>query len=97
VVLWWDTKVHGVQTFNSNYENLADVLKPVGGGGTRVACVSDYIEQHHLDADCMVVLTDGYVESNVQWNVGHIPTLWVVTERDNFTPPSGRVVKYKGE
>jgi predicted metal-dependent peptidase len=94
VVLWWDTKVHGEQVLNSNYSNLADVLKPQGGGGTCVGCVSDYLNDRRMDADCMVVFTDGYVEPDVKWNA-RIPALWVVKGNDSFNPPSGTVVKFK--
>jgi predicted metal-dependent peptidase len=42
----------------------------------------------------MLVFTDGYVESDIQWTT-NIPTLWVVTQREGFTPPKGRVIKFK--
>jgi predicted metal-dependent peptidase len=42
-VLWWDTEVHGEQIFEGDYGNIAKMLKPVGGGGTKVSSVSDYI------------------------------------------------------
>lgn len=93
-VLWWDTDVKGHQVFSDGgYQNLRDVLKPVGGGGTRVGCVSDYIKEHHIDCDCVVVFTDGYVEDNVRWAV-NAPTLWLVTENERFIPPTGQIVKF---
>lgn len=91
-VLWWDTKVHGVQLFKDNYENIAHMLKPQGGGGTRVSCVSDFINKEKLNAECVIVLTDGYVESDVSWNINH-PTLWMVTQSRSFNPPVGKKVK----
>ena len=91
-VLWWDTKVHGIQLFKDNYENIASMLKPEGGGGTRVSCVSELINEEKLNAECVIVLTDGYVESNVAWNINH-PTLWMVTQSRSFTPPVGKKVK----
>jgi len=93
-VLWWDTSVKGHQVFSDDYQNLRVALKPKGGGGTNVSSVSTYINEHHLDADCVVVFTDGYVEDNVQWAV-NAPTLWLVTEHDGFVPPAGQVVKFK--
>lgn len=93
LVLWWDTKVHGVQSIGEQqYGDLRNVLKPKGGGGTRVSCVSEYINTHKLTADCVVVFTDGYVEPDVTWNV-NAPTLWLITCNDHFHPP-GKIVKY---
>lgn len=97
-VLWWDTEVHGEQVFTDNYTNLAKLLKPMGGGGTRVSCVSQYIKDNNIKAEAVIVFTDGYVEGNIEWDVS-VPTLWVVTENRSFNPPVGKLVKYerKGE
>lgn len=93
-LLWWDDKVRGEQVFTDNYDNLTRMLKPVGGGGTRVGCVSDYIKAMRLDADCLIVFTDGYVESKPNWNIT-IPTLWIVDGNAKFVPPAGRKVNFK--
>jgi predicted metal-dependent peptidase len=90
-VLWWDTHVHGEQIFEGNYMGLAKMLKPVGGGGTRVGCVSDHIVKERINADCVIVFTDGYVESSFLWDVIP-PTLWMVTENISFHPPVGKKV-----
>jgi len=90
-VLWWDTHVHGEQIFEGNYMGLAKMLKPVGGGGTRVGCVSDHIVKERINADCVIVFTDGYVESSFMWDVIP-PTLWMVTENRGFHPPVGKKV-----
>jgi predicted metal-dependent peptidase len=94
-VLWWDTQVHGMQQFDeSSYANIRTMLKPMGFGGTRVGCVSDYIKSNNIDADCLVVFTDGYVESPVAWDIT-LPTLWVVVGNESFVPPRGVKVKFK--
>lgn len=90
-VLWWDTQVHGDQVFTDNYDNIANLLKPVGGGGTRVSCVSEYIAKHNIRPDCVIVLTDGYLESNIKWDVD-TETLWLVRGNTAFKPPKGRLV-----
>jgi predicted metal-dependent peptidase len=90
-VLWWDTQVHGEQIFESDYGNIAKMLKPMGGGGTRVASVSDYINEKKITAECLIVHTDGYVESNIDWKL-KLPTLWLVTMCRSFNPPSGKKV-----
>jgi predicted metal-dependent peptidase len=92
-VLWWDTKVHGEQVFAGNYQDIGKMLKPMGGGGTHVGCVSDYMIKNSVNAEVLVIFTDGYVESNIEWEVS-APTMWFVTENGRFDPPSGgRMVK----
>ena len=91
-ILWWDTMVHGEQMFRPDeYDRLASLLKPLGGGGTFVSCVSNYITKKDIKAECLIVFTDGYVESNIAWDI-QIPTLWMVTQNESFVPPSGRKV-----
>jgi predicted metal-dependent peptidase len=91
-VLWWDTEVHAMQTFDDNYTNITSLLKPEGGGGTHVSCVAEYINQHKLNAEGVLVFTDGYVESDIKWDIT-TPTLWLVTQNRSFEPPRGKVVK----
>lgn len=93
VVLWWDTGVAGVQYFSEDYTNLASMLKPSGFGGTHVSCVSEYMVQNNVEADALVVFTDGYVENNVNWQTT-TPTLWVITQNKSFNPPSGIKVDF---
>jgi predicted metal-dependent peptidase len=93
-VLWWDTQVHGEQIFRDDYSSIAKLLKPQGGGGTTVSCVNDYIKKESINAEAVLVFTDGYVEDNIRWEVS-CPTMWMVTENRSFTPPTGKVVKYE--
>lgn len=94
-VLWWDTEVHGEQIFQGNYVGIANMLKPQGGGGTHVSCVSEYLSSKKVTAEGVLVFTDGYVESDIKWNIS-CPTLWLVTENKHFSPPAGKMV-YKDE
>lgn len=93
-VLWWDTKVHGQQLFTDNYQNIGAMLKPQGGGGTRVSCVAEYLNKNKYNAECVLVFTDGYLESSVTWDIS-APTLWLVTENKTWVPPVGKVVHVK--
>jgi predicted metal-dependent peptidase len=68
-----------------------DILKPIGGGGTLVSCVAQYILEKRYKPDCVVVFTDGYVEDNVKWNIS-ADTLWLVTENERWSPPKGKKV-----
>ena len=90
-IIWWDAEVAGTQEFSGDYTGIASMLKPEGGGGTKVSCVSEYINEHRINADCVIVFTDGYVESDVTWDISS-PTLWMVTHCKSFEPPSGRKV-----
>jgi len=92
-VLWWDTDVHGEQVFEGDYANIAGLLKPQGGGGTHVSCVNEYINKQRITAECVIVFTDGYVESDITWNILS-PTLWMVTQCKSFEPPVGKMVKF---
>lgn len=93
-VLWWDTKVHGEQIFEpADFQAIGSLLKPKGGGGTRVSCVSEYINKQQIKADAVVVFTDGYVESDVDWRISS-PTLWLVTEASHWVPPAGKKVMF---
>jgi predicted metal-dependent peptidase len=93
-VLWWDTMVHGEQLFTDNFANIGSMLKPLGGGGTRVSCVSEYINRKDVKAEAVLVFTDGYVESEPDWGI-QAPTLWLITENDSWYPPVGKKVTIK--
>ena len=92
-ILWWDTEVHGEQVFAGDSPNIKDILKPMGGGGTMVSCVSDYLKDKKYTPDCLVIFTDGYVEDKPRWETG-IDTLWLVTDNRRFKPPKGKLVKF---
>ncbi len=95
-VLWWDTQVHGEQVFEGNYDGIAHMLKPQGGGGTIASCVSEFLTKKSMSADCLVMFTDGYIEDNVKWDT-KIPTLWVVTRKIGFKPVSGTAIRMDKE
>lgn len=92
-VLWWDSEVHGEQVFQDDYTNIAQMLKPLGGGGTRVKSVDEYLVRHKVNAEGLIVFTDGYCEgkNDITWDTT-VPTLWLVTQNKNYVPPVGRMV-----
>lgn len=91
-IIWWDAQVHGEQIFKSSeYNNIASLLKPLGGGGTHVSCVNNYLIKNKIEAEAVIVLTDGYVEDKVDWTIS-TPTLWMVTQNKSFEPPAGKKV-----
>lgn len=60
-LLWWDTRVAGVDVLEpEDYHDLVNKVKPAGGGGTDVSCVFKHIEKKSIEADACVILSDGY-------------------------------------
>ena len=93
-IIWWDADVHGEQVFKPDqYQNIASLLKPLGGGGTEVSCVSKYINEKKLSAEAVIVFTDGYVEHNIEWNIVP-PTLWMITQNRSLDVPVGKKVMF---
>ena len=93
-VLWWDSKIARVQVFRvGEYNDIENMLKPSGGGGTEPNCVSEYVKENNIQGSAMIVFTDGYFYTDdIKWDVP-METLWLVTENENLKVPSGRVVK----
>jgi len=58
-----------------------------------VSCVNEYINKERINAECVIVFTDGYVENDIAWTISS-PTLWMVTENKGFEPPVGKLVKF---
>jgi predicted metal-dependent peptidase len=91
-IVWWDTSVCGEQLFNrGEFDNIAGLLKPVGGGGTHPQCVADHIAKHEYKPTAVIWLTDGYLDA--------CPTsvcaneLWGVVNNDHFQPAHGKTLR----
>jgi predicted metal-dependent peptidase len=88
-VLWWDSEVCGEQVFTEqNYNDLASLLKPAGGGGTYVTCVAEYIRDKEYKPKAVIYLTDGYIESS--YALPEVPCLWGVVDNKQFVPQRGK-------
>ena len=91
-VLWWDTEVSGEQVFTpKDYPSLTSLLKPTGGGGTDPECIPEYISANNINAEAIVVFTDGWF-STPKWNIA-TPTLFITTEREETVPSNCKVIK----
>lgn len=91
-LLWWDTAVCGEQVFKpADYRNIANTLKPRGGGGTSPQCVVDHIAKNQYKPRAVVWLTDGYLDGSAT-DTG-FPALWGVVDNDHFVPSKGKVVR----
>lgn len=90
-VLWWDTHVAGEQVFTErDYDKIAKLVKPKGGGGTTVSCVAAYVKANGIKPKATIYLTDGYVESH--YSVVPGPLLWGVVGNERFVPLRGKVL-----
>lgn len=84
-VLWTDSQVAGEDDVD-DAEMLTE-LTPKGGGGTRMPAAFDYIEEHGLEPETCIVLTDGYTDFGDQppysviWGItnDHIKAPWGVS------------------
>jgi len=94
-LVYWDYDVQQHETYNlGDYAGLKETTKPMGGGGTRVGCLNQYLKDKMITPEAIVVLTDGYVESD--WGgAWDYPTLWTITTK-GMTSPHGKSV-YLGE
>jgi predicted metal-dependent peptidase len=91
-VIWWEDSVAGEQVFKQHqYQGIGKLLQPVGGGGTRVSCVVEYIEEKKYKPKAVVYLTDGYIESN--YRLPEAPVLFGVVDNDNFVASKGKTVR----
>lgn len=89
-LLYWDTRVCGDETYeNQELPNIAKSTKPQGGGGTVVRCVTDYMTEHSIAPQAVVVFTDGYIG---EWGVWNCPVLWCIVNNKRAAPSVGRKV-----
>ena len=96
-VIWWSDGIEGEQVFLPHeYEKIAQLVKPVGGGGTRVSCVAEYVREKQYKPKACIYLTDGYIESQYQVVEG-TQVLWGVVDNDRFVPSKGKAVRIYSE
>jgi predicted metal-dependent peptidase len=95
-LLYWDTAVCGDEKYEGDQvKDIARSTKPKGGGGTMVECVPDYIREEQIKAQCVIVLTDGYLGGS--WGNWHQPVLWTILDNKSALPSVGKVVHIKSD
>lgn len=93
-LLYWDTRVCGDETYEGEeVQNIVTSTKPKGGGGTTVECVPQYLQDKQIKAQCVIVLTDGYLGGS--WGEWHRPLLWVILDNKSALPSVGKAVHIK--
>jgi predicted metal-dependent peptidase len=94
-LLYWDTEVCGDEVYQGEeVSNLAKSTKPKGGGGTMIECVPAYIQDNQIKAQCVIVLTDGYLGGS--WGEWQHQLLWVILDNKSAVPDCGTAVHIKG-
>lgn len=77
-VLYWDTQVCRHEQYEQHQiRDIVTSTKPEGGGGTDPYCVKKFIEDNKINAQVLVMLTDGHIGDVNEWL--DVPTLWVVS------------------
>ena len=90
-LLYWDTKVCADEKYvGTDVENIVKTTKPAGGGGTTVTCVPEYMSQHGVKPQAVIVLTDGYLGG--KWGQWACPVLWCIVGNKNAVPDVGKYV-----
>ena len=99
IVLDWGSSVVNDERYNAveGYDAIKDRTRVYGGGGTSPECIGAYLVAHNIDADCLIVLTDGMFSAYDFVFPVQIPTLWCVDANywSNFRTPFGQAVKVK--
>ena len=94
-LMYWDCSVDLHETYTQGrYDSIPKITRPIGGGGTDPQCVADYINKFKLKPDCIIIFTDGYINS---WGEGwNQPPLWVIDNGGrSCIPDVGTVVDMK--
>ena len=100
---YWDTKIRGTETYTPDeYDTIADMTKPMGGGGTDPDCVVHDINDklntgvYSEGLECAIIITDGwfYDDLDDSWSALDVPVLWCIDNFEgyanvDFEPPCG--------
>jgi predicted metal-dependent peptidase len=94
-LLYWDSHVAKHEKYvGSEIDSLVNSTKPAGGGGTSPECVPKYMKKERIEAQCTVMLTDGYFYGDGcgDWSGVDSPVLWCVMGKKDFVPTVGKSV-----
>ena len=93
-ILYWDTAVRRDEVYEMDQiEEFAKSTKPAGGGGTDIEPVARYMQEHGINPDAAIILTDGYLFGS--WGQWACPTLWCILDNKSAKPPVGKTVHIK--
>ncbi len=91
-LLYWDTEVCREEVYlEHETADIAKSTKPAGGGGTEVQCVVDYMRDHSIKPQAVVILTDGYLGGD--WGKGWTaPVMWCVLNNKSACATVGKTI-----
>ena len=93
-LLYWGSSVVGDEAYDMHeLDNLTKSTKPMGGGGTDVNCVTQYMADEGIKPQACIVLTDGYLYSG--WGDWTCPILWAILDNKGAVPDEGKAVHIK--
>jgi len=86
----WDGAVEYRGVFTADqFKNAPAIKNVIGGGGTDPTCVIDYMKEHSIKPDCVVMLTDGVIH---EWGNWTVPVLWCIANSQKVTAPVGKTI-----
>ena len=95
-LLYWDTQVASHEVYQgTELCSLTESTKPAGGGGTNPDCVPRFMKKEDLKPECVIMLTDGYIDSKKEkWHDLTMPVMWCIKGNNRFQAHSvvGKVV-----
>ena len=95
-MLYWDTEIAGDEKYdNAELDNFVNTTKPRGGGGTDVNCVPTYMQEHGINPQAVIVITDGHFYRG--WGQWSHPVLWVIIDNENAKPDCGKYIHVTSE
>ena len=93
-ILYWDTAVRRDEVYEMDQiEDFMKSTKPAGGGGTDIEPVARYMQEHGINPDAAIILTDGHLFGS--WGQWACPTLWCILDNKSAKPPVGKTVHIK--
>lgn len=93
-LLYWDSHVAQHETYREGaVATLIESTRPKGGGGTAPDCIPAFLKDKLINAQCVVVLTDGqfFGHDAAKW-AESAPVLWCVVGNRHFNPKVGQSV-----
>ena len=89
----WDGAVESHQQFEGNNVSDQDIQNMRGGGGTDPTCVARYLKKKGIKPECVIILTDGYIDSwgdDELWQ--GVPVLWAIVGGNTAMSPHGKTI-----
>ena len=89
----WDCDVHNVRTYTMEDGDEILEYQPVGGGGTDLNCVYEYLDDNGIVPKKLIVFTDYYLSCEVR-TPDYCDTLLIIHGNPNCVPEYGEYAHY---